>query len=115
MERNNLGELVFDGGCEEVLKFLYENCTKPLDLKDYRKAVFEGEYVRIEAMELELGNICWGNENYPDCVFFIGEEEYDGLFPVFCMRNGASNDMALGVLLPSYVRDELIATAKGEW
>lgn len=109
-----LKELRFEG-CDDALKFLYENCTKPLDPKECRKAFFEGEYVRVEIMEPELGNICWGNKYCPNCVFLVGKVEYDGLFPVFCFRNGATNDRALGVLLPAYVRDELIATAKGEW
>lgn len=114
MKKNFVEEIMLNG-CEDVLEFLHNSCDSYKDSKRLYNAFFEGDHIRVESMEPEYGNICWGNKKYPDSVFFVGKIEFDGYFPVFCFKNGGVIDTALGVLLPAYCREELIATAKGDW
>lgn len=111
MKRNNIGELILDG-CSEVLDFLYKCYSHPTD---DRYGIFQGDKVRIKGLYPEdLGVLCI-NSKYPDTIFLVGEIKLDGLFPVYIFKNGCNMDQTLGILLPGYSRDEMIATAKGEW
>lgn len=115
MERNNLGELMLNNGCEDVLKYLTNACQVAIDFKNNRILSFEGENVSIEIVCPQDGIICFGNKNFPNYAFFIGKDNGNRNFPVVAFKNGVYTEVQLGILLPSYVRNELVATAMGKW
>ena len=53
---------------------------------------------------------------FPRTVFSIDDHDENGQFTLYIFKGGSFVlDETLAVKLPNYVKDELIATLKGEW
>lgn len=97
--------------CNEVLDFLVNNIGSSFDDELIK---FEGVDALITEDTPEDGVFAI-NPKYKGFLFLIGEEEFDGKFPIFAYKNGESFEGKVAVLLPSVYRNEMIATAMGEW
>lgn len=101
---------MYINNCDDVLLYLYSKYENPDD--DY--VFFQGDKCKVGGLSpRDLGVLCL-HPDFPGYIFLIGIV-YNGLFPVFIFKNGDTMDQSLGILLPAYVRDEMIATATGKW
>lgn len=94
--------------CEELKNFMiyhFEDCLN--DLADFQGDMteFNGYAVPKEGETIPI-------DGY-EVFFTVGET--NEVTDTFVLTLGKFFDEAYGVELPSYVREELIATLKGEW
>lgn len=102
-------------GCDELINWLSdpltqeELCLKPV-MGNKGSIIFQGDKCEIEYFEPDTLQLFIHN----NCIFAVSGVEFDDMFELQCIPNGtALTDYY--VTLPAYVRDELIATIKGEW
>ncbi len=107
-------ELGFFNNCDELIKFLIDNHDNPI----CGNASFQGDSIDINgyAHPREISECVPLSENSME-FFIIGEvNEVTNTFVLVITDNATDYpDEDYGVELPAYVRDELIATLKGEW
>lgn len=90
--------------CDELIQFMYEELSQyPLN-----KIMFQGDFLDVIRIGVQYPSYVVGD-------LFISEREIDNYFffqlvKVTCIPRNTPT-----VMVPNYVKDELIATLKGEW
>jgi hypothetical protein len=105
-------------GCDELLQFMYECVREGFDPSSYSDYYFEGSRIKFTAGIPPIKGLFVISPKYPKTLFVIGEmdEEFDNTFELAILQGDSFMwDETIIVTLPGYVRNELIATAKGEW
>lgn len=100
--------IVFNN-CDELLSFMYSNYDSP-----YQGYVeFQGDIVDMFGMSPVVDMIIV-SPKYNRTAFIIGNT-VDNEFKLSIVKGWAFMDELPSVILPEYVKVELIATIKGEW
>lgn len=101
--------------CDELLAYLFE-------IYDDTKyacgghIMFQGDICEIGGAMPNRWCILIPSCKFPRTVFAIDDYDKDGQFALYIFKGDSFVlDQTLAVKLPNYVRDELIATLKGEW
>ena len=101
--------------CDELLAHLFEA---------YDDAIYSyGGHIMFQGDICEIGGCMpdrWctliPSYKFPRTVFAIDDYDMDGQFILYIFKGDSFVlDETLAVKLPNYVKDELIATIKGEW
>lgn len=101
--------LFYLNNCDELIKIMTDNYENPI----IGNASFEGNNAEFNGYAVpDKGEHIPMNENSTE-YFSVGE--VNEVTNTFILTLSSSNDEGYGVKLPAYVRDELIATLKGEW
>lgn len=99
-----ISDLKILNNCDEFIDFMNnEFMNYPLDI-----IVFQGDILRV----------CRTGIQYPESTvdsIFVSEREVDGFFYLQLAREDRLNMMTPTIMVPNYVKEELIATLKGEW
>ena len=101
--------------CDELLAYLFETYD------DTRYAcgghiMFQGDICEIEGVMPDRWCTLMPSYKFPRTVFAIDDYDRDGQFTLYILKGDSFVlDQTLAVKLPSYVKDELIATIKGEY
>lgn len=96
--------------CDELLSFMYSNYDSP-----YQGYVeFQGDIVSIDGMSPSVDMVIV-SPKYKRTAFIVGKTTIDGYFMLSIVKDWAFMDELPSVVLPEYVKVELIATIKGEW
>ena len=105
MFENNIPTLKTLNGCDELIEFLKESYQNPV----CGNILFQGDMVEFNgyAVPKEGEVIPVGN-----ATFTVGT--VNEVTDTFVLTIGKFTDEDYGVELPAYVREELIATLKGE-
>ena len=101
--------------CDELLAYLFE-------IYDDTKyacgghIMFQGDICEIGGAMPDRDCILMPSYKFPKTIFVIDEYDKDGQFTLYIFKGGSFVlDETLAVKLPNYVKDELIATIKGEY
>lgn len=98
--------------CNQLIELLissYQTCQHT------RLIEFQGEICEIGGAMPQTDGLFLMNPNYPMTVFIVGQDNRDGSFYLYLfMGREFIFDQTLCAVLPISVRDELIATIKGE-
>ena len=101
--------------CDELLTYLFE-------IYDDTKyacgghIMFQGDICEIGGAMPDRWCILIPSCKFPRTVFAIDDHDENGQFNLYIFKGGSFVlDETLAVKLPNYVKDELIATLKGEW
>ena len=101
--------------CDELLAHLFE----VYDDAEYAcggHLMFQGDICEIGGVMPDRECILMPSYKFPKTIFVIDEYDKDGQFNLYIFKGGSFVlDETLAVKLPNYVKDELIATLKGEW
>lgn len=103
MIKTNLPTLVTLNNCDELIEFV---CN---ELADY-----PCDIVEFQGDELE---VCRTGRQYPECTvgnIFVSDREVNGCFFLQNVK-GSLLMMTPTIMVPNYVKEELITTLKGEW
>lgn len=108
MIKTNLPTLVTLNNCDELIKFVCnELADYPCDI-----VVFQGDNLEVTKTDLsyeEIGVI------KGDTLVSISSSA-EGFFDLHAVKSPMNfNDSFPCIVMPNYVREELIATLKGEW
>ena len=101
--------------CDELLAHLFETYD------DTRYAcgghiMFQGDICEIGGIMPDRDCILMPSYKFPRTVFAIDDYDRDGQFTLYIFKGDSFVlDQTLAIKLPSYVKDELIATIKGEY
>lgn len=99
--------------CTELLTHLFQNYG---DLK-YAcggHIMFQGNVCEVEGFMPDRWCTFMPSTKFPKTVFAIDECSWDGQFTLYIFKGDAFVlDQTLGVKLPDYIIDELIATIQG--
>lgn len=91
-------------GIDELIKFMIEGLANHFNGDD-AEVILEGEKIEVE------GLVPTGEDYlYEDYIFTLSE---DNILYIRGLEDKI--DQTLACKLPSYIREELIATLKGEW
>lgn len=108
-------------GCDELIEYLRKRTTTSEIVQ------FEGTFCEIGGIEPDTSGLFILSPKFHSTLFIIGRSynghTYDAedsdpykVFDFFVITDLSFRlDEAVGITLPEYVKDELIATAKGEW
>lgn len=100
--------IVFNN-CDELLSFLYSNYDSP-----YQGYVeFQGDIIPMNGMSPSVDMIIV-SPKFKRTAFIIGPT-VDDEFKLSIVKECAFMDELPSVVLPEYIKVELIATIKGEW
>ena len=101
--------------CDELLAYLFE-------IYDDTKyacgghIMFQGDICEIGGAMPDRDCILMPSYKFPKTVFALDDHDENGQFNLYIFKGGSFVlDETLAVKLPNYVKDELIATLKGEW
>lgn len=94
-------------GCDDLKAFMLSHLDKSLSGTAY----FQGDIVEFNGYAVPKEGEVIPVDNYGN--FTVGT--VNEITNTFILTLGKSYDEAFGVELPAYVREELIATLKGEW
>ena len=101
--------------CDELLAHLFE-------IYDDTKyacgghIMFQGDICEIGGAMPDRDCILMPSYKFPRTVFALDDHDENGQFNLYIFKGGSFVlDETLAVKLPNYVKDELIATLKGEW
>ena len=101
--------------CDELLAHLFE----AYDNAEYAcggHLMFQGDICEIGGAMPDRWCILMPSYKFPRTVFAIDDHDENGQFNLYIFKGGSFVlDETLAVKLPNYVKDELIATLKGEW
>lgn len=104
--------------CNELIAWMEspetqeELCLKPVN--GVKATIeFQGDIVEVSYYEPDIDKGFFYIKG--DNIFFVSEVEDDGRFEVKCIHNECAWGGDYYLVLPKYVRDEFIATLKGEW
>ena len=108
MIENTIPTLEYLNNCDELIEFVCNELTDyPLDT-----VMFQGDTLEVTKTDLtyeELGII------KGDTLVSISSSA-EGFFDLHAVKSPMSfNDSLPCIVMPNYVREELIATLKGEW
>ena len=101
--------------CDELLAHLFEAYS------DTRYAcgghiMFQGDICEIGGFMPDRWCTLMPSTKFPRTVFAIDDYDEDGQFILYIFKGDSFVlDQTLAVKLPNYVKDELIATIKGEY
>lgn len=103
MKKTNIPTLMTLNNCDELIEFV---CNK---LADYPCdiVVFQGETLEV----------CRTGRQFPECTvgdIFVSGREVNGCFFLQNVK-GTLPMLTPTVMVPNYVKEEFIATLKGEW
>lgn len=108
MYKNNIPTLENLNSCDELKDFMLSHLDESLS----GTADFQGDLVEFDGYAVpKKGEII--PVNGYDVNFTVGT--INEVTKTFVLTLGKFTDEALGVELPAYVREELIATLQGEW
>lgn len=108
MCENNIPILVTLNSCDELRDFMIYNVDNPLN----GTACFQGDMVEFNGYAVPKEGEVIPVYRYNE-YFTVGT--VNEVTNTFVFTLGKFADEAYGVELPAYVREELIATLKGEW
>ena len=108
MCENNTPILENLNNCDELRDFMIHHFDDPLN----DTAFFQGDVVEFDGYAVPKKGEVIPVDGY-DVNFTVGT--VNEVTNTFVLTLGKSTDEALGVELPAYVREELIATLQGEW
>lgn len=108
MCENNIPTFEYFNSCDELRDFMLSNLDKSLSVI----ADFQGDTVEFDGYVVPKKGEVIPVDGY-DVNFTVGT--INGGTKTFVLTLGKFTDEALGVELPAYVREELIATLQGEW
>ena len=78
--------------------------------------MFQGDICEIGGAMPDRDCILMPSYKFPKTIFVIDEYDKDDQFTLYIFKGDSFVlDQTLAVKLPNYVRDELIATIKGEY
>ena len=78
--------------------------------------IFQGNICEIGGFMPDRGCILMPSTKFPKTVFAINDYNENGKFILYIFKGEEFIlDQTLAVILPNYVKEELIATLKGEW
>lgn len=101
--------------CDELLAHLF----KAYDNAEYAcggHLIFQGDICEIGGIMPDRWCTLMPSTKFPRTVFAIDEHNKNGQFILYIFKGDSFVlDQTLAVKLPSYVKDELIATIKGEY
>ena len=101
--------------CDELLAHLFE----AYDDAEYAcggHIMFQGDICEIGGAMPDRKCILMPSYKFPKTVFAISDYDKNGKFTFYIFKGDSFVlDETLAVELPNYVKDELIATLKGEW
>ena len=101
--------------CDELLAHLFE----AYDDAEYAcggHLMFQGDICEIGGAMPDRWCILIPSCKFPRTVFAIDDHDENGQFTLYIFKGDSFVlDETLAVKLPNYVKDELIATLKGEW
>lgn len=113
MFENNIPTLEYLNNCDELRDFMMYHFNDPLN----GTACFQGDMVEFNGYavpkEGEFILVDGYDINGYNTYFTVGT--VNEVTNTFVLTLGMLADEAYGVELPAYVREELIATLKGEW
>lgn len=107
MFENNIPTLKPLNGCDELRDFMVQHFDNPLN----GTSCFQGDMVEFNGYAVPKGEVIFVASF--GIYFTIGT--VNEVTNTFILTLGKFADEAYGVELPAYVREELIATLKGEW
>ena len=100
--------IVFNN-CDELLSFMYSNSETP-----YQGYVeFQGDIIPMNGMAPSVDMLII-SPKYKRTAFIVGKTK-DGEFILSMVKDWAFMDELPSVVLPEYVKVELIETIKGNW
>ena len=108
MCENNIPTFEYFNSCDELRDFMLSNLNKSLSVI----ANFQGDVVEFDGYAVPKEGEVIPVDDY-DVNFTVGTVNRGT--NTFVLTLGKFADEALGVELPAYVREELIATFQGEW
>lgn len=89
--------------CDELIEFINnELADYPYDTVEFQGDTLEVKRAGIEYPTCTIGNIS------------VSDREIDGKFFLQLTRNNL-HMMTPTIMIPNYIKEELIATLKGEW
>lgn len=91
-------------GIDELINFLIEGLANHFN-GDNAEVILEGEKIEVEGL-VPIGEDYF----YGDYIFTLSEDNV-----LYIRRLEDKIDQTLVCKLPSYIREQLIATLKGEW
>lgn len=95
--------------CDELLSFMYSNYDSP-----YQGYVeFQGDIIPMNGMSPSVDMIIV-SPKFKRTAFILGPT-VDDEFKLSIVKDCAFMDELPSVVLPEYIKIELIATIKGEW
>ena len=101
--------------CNELLAYLFE-------IYDDTKyacgghIIFQGDICEIEGAIPDRECILMPSYKFPRTIFAIDDYDKNGQFTLYIFKGDSFVlDQTLAIELPNYVKDELIATIKGEY
>ena len=101
--------------CDELLAYLFGTC----DDTEYAcggHIEFQGDICEIGGCMPDRWCTLMPSYKFPRTVFAIDDYDNDGQFTLYIFKGDSFVlDQTLAVKLPNYVKDELIATIKGEY
>ena len=101
--------------CDELLAYLFET----YDDTKYAcggHIMFQGDICEIGGAMPDRWRILIPSYKFPRTIFAIDDHDENGQFNLYIFKGGSFVlDETLAVKLPNYVKDELIATLKGDW
>lgn len=100
-------------GCDELIQFLIDHYDDPYRGDD---VCFQGDMIDIDGfcVRLSLDSELVVDAKHPGYAFIISPWSSDRI-QVSIFRGSGNMDQRPSALIPAYVKDELIATIKGEW
>ena len=108
MLENNIPTLEYLNNCDELRDFMMYHVDDPLN----GTACFQGDMVEFNGYAVPKEGEVIPADGY-GVDFTVGT--VNEVTNTFVLTLGKFTDEAYGVELPAYVREELIATLKGEW
>ena len=101
--------------CDELLIHLLE-AYDDNSYADGGQIMFQGEICEVGGFMPSRWCILMPSTKFPRTVFAIDDHDENGQFNLYIFKGGSFVlDETLAVKLPNYVKDELIATIKGEY
>lgn len=100
-------DIEYLSSCDDLKAFMLSHLDKSLSGTAY----FQGDMLEFDGYAVPKEGEIIPVDNYGN--FTVGT--VNEITNTFILTLGKSYDEAFGVELPAYVREELIATLKGEW
>lgn len=108
MCENNIPTFEYFNSCDELRDFMLSHLDKSLSVI----ADFQGDTVEFDGYAVPKEGEVIPVDGY-GVNFTVGT--VNEVTKTFVLTLGKFTDEALGVELPAYIREELIATLQGEW
>ncbi len=98
--------------CDALIDFMVESYDHPY----IGEAYFQGDKILIDGLmpNVEVDTVVVASAKHPGVIFLVSPW-HDGEIELSIITGKGNLDQKPGAILPSYVKDELIATIRGEW